>query len=95
MNRGQEIFKYGAPLRGPEVLYYTNHALSYDQSKKIPSWVAEHLTADNMKENKTKRLLLRLKPSTMKKAQRKAIEDDRSLNQTIELAIEEYIKQKP
>ena len=48
LKRGREIFKYGAPLRGADVLYYSNHALCYDQSKKIPLWVAEHLTPERM-----------------------------------------------
>ena len=48
LKRGREIFKYGPPLRGADVLYYSNHVLCYDQSKKIPLWVAEHLTAERM-----------------------------------------------
>ena len=46
LKRGQEILKYGCPDQGSGVRYYGNHALTYDQQKKIPSWVAEHLTAD-------------------------------------------------
>ncbi|XP_022083356.1 nuclease EXOG, mitochondrial-like isoform X3 [Acanthaster planci] len=40
----KDILRYGAPDRGPDVRYYSNHALSYDRSKKTPLWVAEHIT---------------------------------------------------
>ena len=46
--RGWEILKYGAPARGPDVKFYTNHVLCYDQAKKIPLWVAEHLSRDTI-----------------------------------------------
>ncbi|XP_071803256.1 uncharacterized protein [Asterias amurensis] len=41
-----DILKYGAPDRGPETLVYTDHIVGYDQSRKIPLWVAEHITAE-------------------------------------------------
>ena len=40
----KDLTKYGIPDRGPNIRFYTNHALSYDQAKKIPLWVAEHIT---------------------------------------------------
>ncbi|XP_070566671.1 nuclease EXOG, mitochondrial-like [Ptychodera flava] len=46
--RGEQILKYGAPDRGPELRYYANHVLSYDQAKKTPLWVAEHITKDHL-----------------------------------------------
>ncbi|XP_074659448.1 nuclease EXOG, mitochondrial-like [Tubulanus polymorphus] len=47
--RGEQILKLGVPDLGQNVRYYSNHALGYDQSRRIPLWVAEHLTADNLK----------------------------------------------
>ena len=43
-----DILKYGAPDRGPETLVYTDHIVGYDQSRKIPLWVAEHITAEKL-----------------------------------------------
>ncbi|XP_003227857.1 nuclease EXOG, mitochondrial [Anolis carolinensis] len=36
--------KYGFPNAGTQVRYYTNHALSYDQAKRVPRWVIEHIS---------------------------------------------------
>ncbi|XP_037239878.1 nuclease EXOG, mitochondrial isoform X2 [Falco rusticolus] len=36
--------KYGFPEAGTETRYYTNHALSYDQAKRVPRWVIEHIS---------------------------------------------------
>lgn len=49
MNRGREILKYGEPDSGKEIRYYSNHVLMYDQQKRIPTWVAEHISADILK----------------------------------------------
>lgn len=43
-----ELFKYGLPLRSPDFVAYRNHALCYDQQKRIPHWVAEHITKQNL-----------------------------------------------
>ncbi|XP_056375615.1 nuclease EXOG, mitochondrial isoform X2 [Hyla sarda] len=40
--------EYGFPQSGEEVRHYTSHALSYDQSKKTPRWVIEHLTKERI-----------------------------------------------
>ncbi|XP_042566225.1 nuclease EXOG, mitochondrial [Clupea harengus] len=40
----QDIGRYGLPLTGAETRYYANHTLSYDQVRRIPRWVAEHLS---------------------------------------------------
>ncbi|ESO97146.1 hypothetical protein LOTGIDRAFT_174581 [Lottia gigantea] len=45
----RRILKYGIPDRGQEYYIYDNHVLAYDQAKKIPIWVAEHLNAQNVK----------------------------------------------
>eukprot|EP00069_Balaena_mysticetus_P009640 bmy_20312T0 len=36
--------QFGFPLTGTETKCYTNHALSYDQSKRVPRWVLEHIS---------------------------------------------------
>ncbi|XP_060103980.1 nuclease EXOG, mitochondrial [Heteronotia binoei] len=36
--------KYGFPVDGTQTRYYTNHVLSYDQAKRIPRWVIEHIS---------------------------------------------------
>ncbi|XP_069816586.1 nuclease EXOG, mitochondrial [Dendropsophus ebraccatus] len=40
--------EYGFPQCGAEVRQYISHALSYDQAKKIPRWVIEHLTKEKI-----------------------------------------------
>ncbi|KAM6953750.1 nuclease EXOG, mitochondrial [Aplochiton taeniatus] len=40
----QEIGHFGFPVTGAETRYYANHTLSYDQAKRTPRWVAEHLS---------------------------------------------------
>lgn len=45
----EKLFKYGLPQRSPDYLQYKNHALCYDQAKKTPRWVLEHLTRDKVK----------------------------------------------
>ncbi|XP_065256027.1 nuclease EXOG, mitochondrial [Emys orbicularis] len=36
--------QYGFPVAGTETRSYTNHALSYDQAKRVPRWVIEHIS---------------------------------------------------
>ncbi|PIK38484.1 hypothetical protein BSL78_24681 [Apostichopus japonicus] len=47
--RGSEILKYGIPDRGLDARLYENHVLCYDQAKKTPIWVAEHITKADLK----------------------------------------------
>ncbi|XP_036445477.1 nuclease EXOG, mitochondrial-like [Colossoma macropomum] len=42
------IKRYGIPLTGAETRSYTNHILSYDQGRRIPKWVAEHLSTEKL-----------------------------------------------
>lgn len=49
--RGSEILKYGIPDRGLDARLYENHVLCYDQAKKTPIWVAEHITKADLKGN--------------------------------------------
>ena len=44
-----KVFKYGLPQRSPEYIRYKNHVLCYDQAKKTPRWVLEHLTKEKVK----------------------------------------------
>ncbi|XP_013380076.1 nuclease EXOG, mitochondrial [Lingula anatina] len=52
---GEDILKYGVPNRGPALRYYRNHILAYDQSKRTPVWVAEHLTKEKLHGNADRR----------------------------------------
>ncbi|XP_020369310.1 nuclease EXOG, mitochondrial [Rhincodon typus] len=38
------IEKYGLPVTGTDVRHCTNHVSSYDQAKRTPRWVLEHIT---------------------------------------------------
>ncbi|KAF7708884.1 nuclease EXOG, mitochondrial-like isoform X1 [Silurus meridionalis] len=45
----QRLIKlYGLPVDGSETRYYANHILSYDQSRRTPRWVAEHLSSEKL-----------------------------------------------
>lgn len=48
-SNADEFSKYGAPHSPVKFLKYMNHWVCYDQAKKIPIWVAEHLTRDKLK----------------------------------------------
>ncbi|XP_055985202.1 nuclease EXOG, mitochondrial [Sorex fumeus] len=43
--------QFGFPLAGTETRCYTNHALSYDQSKRVPRWVLEHISKNKILGN--------------------------------------------
>ncbi|XP_049622387.1 nuclease EXOG, mitochondrial [Suncus etruscus] len=43
--------QFGFPLTGTETRCYTNHALSYDQSKRVPRWVLEHISKNKILGN--------------------------------------------
>ncbi|XP_051971009.1 nuclease EXOG, mitochondrial-like [Xyrauchen texanus] len=38
------IERFGLPQTGAETRFYINHILSYDQTRRTPRWVAEHLS---------------------------------------------------
>ncbi|XP_004478444.1 nuclease EXOG, mitochondrial [Dasypus novemcinctus] len=40
--------QYGFPLTGTETRCYTNHALSYDQARRVPRWVLEHISKSKL-----------------------------------------------
>ena len=45
--RAGEILKFGAPKEGVSgPLVYKNHVLAYDSERRVPKWVAEHLSKD-------------------------------------------------
>lgn len=44
----RRVLFYGEPNPGRETHVYSSHVLSYDQARKIPLWVAEHITAENL-----------------------------------------------
>ncbi|XP_043922165.1 nuclease EXOG, mitochondrial [Protopterus annectens] len=51
LTRKNRLEYYGLPVTGAETRYYTNHALSYDQAKRVPQWVIEHITRDKIVGN--------------------------------------------
>lgn len=44
----RDFNKYGIPQSPLRYLKYTNHLICYDQARKIPIWVTEHLTRDKL-----------------------------------------------
>ncbi|KAJ8277575.1 hypothetical protein GJAV_G00076840 [Gymnothorax javanicus] len=42
---------YGFPVMGADVRLYANHTLSYDQARRTPRWVAEHISNEKLKGN--------------------------------------------
>ncbi|XP_058513201.1 nuclease EXOG, mitochondrial [Ochotona princeps] len=40
--------QFGFPDAGTETRCYTNHALSYDQAKRVPRWVLEHISRNKI-----------------------------------------------
>jgi len=51
-SRAARILAFGAPRPPtPGPIVYTNHVLEYDSSRKVPKWVAEHLTSQNVHQN--------------------------------------------
>ncbi|KAJ8279555.1 hypothetical protein COCON_G00066210 [Conger conger] len=40
--------RYGFPLTGADIRVYANHSLSYDQARRTPRWVAEHLSNEKL-----------------------------------------------
>jgi len=47
----EEHLKYGAPSHQPVLLCRLGYALSFDINRKVPAWVAYHLTAAHMAGN--------------------------------------------
>lgn len=59
-NKKSGILKYGAPTSGvSEVLQYNNHVLEYDAVKKVPKWVAEHISKEKAFGSEANRKLAR------------------------------------
>ena len=42
------LLRYGLPA-SPNTLVYSNHVIQYDCAKKIPLWVAQHITKEKLK----------------------------------------------
>ncbi|XP_036593226.1 nuclease EXOG, mitochondrial [Trichosurus vulpecula] len=47
--------QYGFPVIGTQARRYTNHALSYDQAKRGPRWVIEHISKSKTRGNADRR----------------------------------------
>jgi len=49
--RAAQILAFGQPTATmPSPLVYRNHVLEYDSARKVPRWVAEHLTKEQVKQ---------------------------------------------
>jgi len=40
--------KYGLPRNSQQYLFHKNHIVCYDRQRRIPLWVAEHVTKENL-----------------------------------------------
>eukprot|EP00092_Neocalanus_flemingeri_P035370 GFUD01038483.1.p1 GENE.GFUD01038483.1~~GFUD01038483.1.p1 ORF type:complete len:414 (+),score=155.40 GFUD01038483.1:69-1310(+) len=50
-SRATQILAFGQPAATvPSPLVYRNHVLEYDSARRVPKWVAEHLTKDLVKQ---------------------------------------------
>ena len=50
-SRAGQILAYGVPRPPtPGPMVYRNHVLEYDSARKVPRWVAEHLTRHNVEQ---------------------------------------------
>ena len=50
-SRAAQILAFGVPRPpAPGPLVYNNHVLEYDSARKVPRWVAEHLTRQNIEQ---------------------------------------------
>uniref|UniRef100_A0A8D0UU32 Exo/endonuclease G n=1 Tax=Sus scrofa TaxID=9823 RepID=A0A8D0UU32_PIG len=56
--------QFGFPLTGTETRCYTNHALSYDQSKRVPRWVLEHISKSKITGRWLEAKTPEIKPTT-------------------------------
>jgi len=41
--------KYGLPRNSQQFVFHKNHVLCYDRHRRIPLWVAEHVTKENLR----------------------------------------------
>lgn len=41
--------RYGLPRNSQQFVFHKNHVLCYDRQRRIPVWVAEHVTKENLK----------------------------------------------
>lgn len=49
--RAAQILAFGQPTATvPSPLVYRNHVLEYDSARRVPKWVAEHLTKDQVRQ---------------------------------------------
>lgn len=49
--RASQILAFGQPSATvPSPLVYRNHVLEYDSARRVPRWVAEHLTRDQVRQ---------------------------------------------
>jgi len=62
-SKTNSILKYGIPSCGlSHILHYQNHILEYDPSKKVPKWVAEHISQDKAFGSQANRKVAKFDP---------------------------------
>jgi len=61
--RSREILKYGGACEGVAApIVYSNHVVQYDSSRRVPRWVAEHLTGEHFSQEVANRKGLQFSP---------------------------------
>jgi len=64
--RAAQILAFGQPSATvPSPLVYRNHVLEYDSARRVPKWVAEHLTKDMVKQQVANRKGVNFSPDPL------------------------------
>jgi len=64
--RAAKILAFGHPTTTlPSPIVYSNHVLEYDSARRVPRWVAEHLTKDQVKQEVAKRKGVNFSPDPL------------------------------
>ena len=62
--RAAQILAFGQPTATvPSPLVYRNHVLEYDSARRVPKWVAEHLTKDQVRQEVANRKGVNFSPT--------------------------------
>jgi len=64
--RATKILAFGQPSTTlPSPIVYSNHVLEYDSARRVPRWVAEHLTKEQVKQEVAKRKGVNFSPDPL------------------------------
>jgi len=65
-SRAAQILAFGQPTATvPSPIVYRNHVLDYDSARRVPKWVAEHLTKDMVKQQVANRKGVNFSPDPL------------------------------